>query len=173
MIVEFPAQARKIYIYWNSFLVSGLSMGPRLINTSGSAYLFEPVSQYVCEIKMNYYEKSILGGLFSGKKSGHMCDELVGGIYKVKHELIEKFMEARKTKLAAKKQLAIKSSFIEEQVSTISGIWHSLLEFDGKTYWDDTKDFPYVMTYDSNPLPSDSRFRKDTIYLIKKDLEMA
>ena len=52
-----------------------------------------------------------------------------------------------------------------EFISKLDGIWHEKLNFDGINYWDSSKDFPYILEYENNPLPSDSRFRQDVIFL--------
>jgi len=126
-IIDFPASKTKVYFFWNSFLVSGVSLGTRMINTLGSAFIFEPQSRTVCEINMNYYEKSFLSGMFADRHSGHKCDELFGGIYRVKQELMDKFVKAFSTMSNLKRSLAVKPSQIEHTFSTITGLWHSLL----------------------------------------------
>ena len=54
---------------------------------------------------------------------------------------------------------------VEEYLSKIDGVWHTNLKFDDIEYWNGTKDFPYVLDIENNPLPSASKFRHDVIYL--------
>jgi hypothetical protein len=39
------------------------------------------------------------------------------------------------------------------------------MSFDGVKYWDNEVDTPYELFYETNPLPSDSLYRKDLLYL--------
>ena len=45
--------------------------------------------------------------------------------------------------------------------SKLSGSWLADVKFDEKSYWDMKKDTPCELLPHPNPLPSDSRFRKD------------
>lgn len=58
-----------------------------------------------------------------------------------------------------------------EKICTIEGSWLGYLKFDDKTYWslDETSMFKPLMP--ESCLPSDSRYREDSIYLAKGDLD--
>ena len=54
---------------------------------------------------------------------------------------------------------------VEDIISKGEGVWHHYLNFDDEKYMDLNKDYPHLLEYDTNPLPSDSTFRTDLIKL--------
>ena len=48
---------------------------------------------------------------------------------------------------------------MEEFISSVDGVWHNYVNFDGVEYWRDDKEDPYLLEYEKNPLPSDSVYR--------------
>lgn len=86
---------------------------------------------------------------------------------------MQTFVDAAKVN-ADKTKLAIDpNKDIVHLISQAKGIWSKYLEFDGVRYWDDEKDFPYVCEYETNPLPSDSKFREDLLYFQKNQINTA
>lgn len=71
------------------------------------------------------------------------------------------------------KNVKINEKNIQLELGSFSGIWHEKLCFGKVCYWDSQKDHPYKLEDEINPLPSDSRYRLDAIYLGLDDQEMA
>ena len=92
------------------------------------------------------------GGWFSWKKKDP-TDYLTGHIYKYKNEPEGNDRQA---------------------VSQVSGSWMGCVLFDGKRYWSHKDQLPkFGLTQTENPLPSDSRYREDVLYLRSDNLELA
>lgn len=93
-------------------------------------------------------------------------DEIGGAIYRVKPEVMDKFMSCVPHNRTRGTKLAIDpSKDIEEFISKIDGVWHNNVRFDDVEYWNVDKDSPHILEFEQCPLPSDSKFRKDIIYL--------
>ena len=45
------------------------------------------------------------------------------------------------------------------------------MSFDDVKYWELEKNPPYVVEYEANPLPSDSRYRLDSLFLKSNEEE--
>ena len=87
----------------------------------------------------------------------------------MKPETIQEFKQNKspwKFVLNAKKD-------IEETLSLISGIWCENIKFDDKTYWDITKQSPFLVDPEPNALPSNCNWRKDILYSRIDDEKMA
>lgn len=54
---------------------------------------------------------------------------------------------------------------IKKELARIKGSWLEKVEINSVIYWDIDKLLPQKMIYASNPLPSDSRFREDLVYV--------
>lgn len=65
------------------------------------------------------------------------------------------------------------SEDIEEILSVIEGDWRSHLLIDGEKYWDIREDWAYSLKNMESPLPSDSIFRLDSLYLAINNEETA
>ena len=49
-------------------------------------------------------------------------------------------------------------------LGSYEGIWHKYLEFDDNRFWSFNDLIAHKLVYEKNPLPSDSIYRKDSIY---------
>ncbi|EGR34457.1 PH domain protein [Ichthyophthirius multifiliis] len=168
-IIHFKQNNQKVYCLWNSFNLFGTAIGTRMLNCFGKAYVLNPSQNLILEIIYNPNNANGFTSLFSKK---NQIDEFIGCIYKVHPGVCDKFMEAHKS--LSKKQQEVSLDMnkdIVELISRASGIWNSHIDFDDVRYWDDSQDFPYRCEYEVNPLPSDSRFRIDMLYLLKNDLK--
>lgn len=71
-----------------------LTIGQRYLNSTGRAYIFEPKNCLVLEIIYNPNNASGISSLFSKK---YAIDEIQGALYRVKPEVIPRFLAAHKT----------------------------------------------------------------------------
>ena len=62
---------------------------------------------------------------------------------------------------------------IQENLAHIMGDWTNSLEIDSKQYWNISEDLVYPLNEERYPLPSDSKFRLDCLYLKLKDEGLA
>lgn len=147
-------------------MLLGTAIGERKINCCGRGFAFEPESRLLCELLFNPFDNGgILGSLFSSQRS-HKMDEIGGAIYRVRPEVMNKFMSCVPHSKTNSSKLAINpSKDVEEFISRVDGIWHHNVKFDGTEYWNVERDSPHVLEYEADPLPSDSLFRPDIIYL--------
>jgi hypothetical protein len=149
---------------WNSFNINGTAIGERKLNAYGRTYVFEPDSGLILEIIYNPFDKGSLGSFFSNSKA--KADQVNGWLYKISQDAMKKFVAAHKVRASGRKKLQINTKTDTlEYVSKFDGVWHNHIKFDDKVYWDSEKDFPYILEYEANPLPSDAKFRHDLIYL--------
>jgi len=58
---------------------------------------------------------------------------------------------------------------IIEKICQIEGDWTSYLDIESQRYWTVNDDLVYLMADKENPLPSDSRFRLDSLFLRLND----
>lgn len=61
------------------------------------------------------------------------------------------------------------------QIEEISGSWYENLYYNDKLYWDFKQDYDLqkIKIHEENPLPSDSRFREDLLWLEYKNIDYA
>lgn len=163
--IEFVKQKRKIYVLTWPFILYGTTIGERKINCQGRGFAFEPESRLLCEVLFNPNDSGFLGNIFSSNKN-HKIDEIGGAIYRVKKDVINKFMICTNHNRVRSQKLAVDpSKDIEEFISKIDGVWHNNISFDGVGYWNVDRDSPHILEFESNSLPSDSKYRPDIIYL--------
>lgn len=55
-------------------------------------------------------------------------------------------------------------------INTVKGSWLEYLEFDNKRYWDIQLISPVNLLSTLDPLPSDSRYREDLVFLAQKNI---
>jgi len=158
-LVEFLNNKSKIYFRWPLFIINGTAMGQRSFNFFTKAIAYEKENNYLCEVLFNVNEVGGFKGLF--QKKDYFIDEIGGGIYKVKPDVINRYETAKKP---FKLELNYENDVVET-ISKIKGEWTSNVEFDGIKYWDIEKDRPFLLEYEPNCLPSDCNFRDDVLFL--------
>ncbi|KRX03923.1 hypothetical protein PPERSA_12128 [Pseudocohnilembus persalinus] len=168
--VQYENNGKKIYMFYNNFIIYNLLIGQRYMNCIGRVYTLDPETRLVAEVIYNPNDKGTISNLFS--KSKVKIDEIGGAIYKVKQEIVDKLLEQHKVNSKLNTVINPQTD-IEEYVSKIEGIWHSKLIFDGEVYWDTNRDFPYPIEFEENPLPSDSNYREDMTYFQLNNLNKA
>lgn len=62
---------------------------------------------------------------------------------------------------------------IVKKLAEFDGIWNSYVNINKEEVVNFKTDMPYMFTVEKNPLPSDSKHRKDLIELLKGDVESA
>ena len=62
---------------------------------------------------------------------------------------------------------------VKTEIARISGSWMDKIEINGVTYWHHDKVKPVKIKLPPNPLPSDSRYREDLIWLRKNNTDYA
>ena len=55
------------------------------------------------------------------------------------------------------------------KLSDVEGSWLGSMVINGQNYWSHANPWPYKLEYFDNPLPSDSNFRLDVLYLRNDD----
>lgn len=168
--IEFANTRRKVQILWWPFQISGITLGDRIMNCVGRAFAFDAESNLVCEVIFNPYDIGAFSNVFS--KNPHKIDQISGAIYRVKTAVIEKFKQVARSQKNVKSKLLINpQEDVLEFVSKVSGTWHCNIKFDEVEYWNMEQDSPFVLEYEAHCLPSDSRFRKDSLYLSMGNIE--
>lgn len=141
--------------------LSGLLVGQRSVRPCHTATAFDEQTQQKGVILVGEKQKgSFLGGLFKGKK----YDILHGEIYRYNPE-----EHAKLLKLDWALMNKSMENFSDRVVTTaqIKGNYFQNLFIDEEEVWNITRDLPYSKQqfYSEDPLPSDSRFREDLIWL--------
>lgn len=148
--VDFSLDNGRITYNLPEVWVRGVAWGERIIEYDGIMTFHDVANKIIAEVKINRPESG--GGWFSWKKKDP-TDYLTGHIYKYKNEPEGNDRQA---------------------VSQVSGSWMGCVLFDGKRYWSHKDQLPkFGLTQTENPLPSDSRYREDVLYLRSDNLELA
>ena len=96
-----------------------------------------------------------------------------GSIFKAKDTLFQKI----KNSITKNKEIDSKTfdqqKDVVETLNWIEGEWTSYLDIQSKRYWTRNEDSLNLLEVDKNALPSDSRFRLDSLYLKLNDETMA
>ena len=87
-------------------------------------------------------------------------DEFVGKIYK--YDPILNLQKKEPTKIAEIKD-------IQKEICNLQGSWLKELIIDGKEYWNIETMHPFQPIYVPNPMPSDTRYREDLIWLKREN----
>ena len=90
-------------------------------------------------------------GLFSFGKQEKPSDYFEGTVWEVKAEFMAKFLKGKRKEPDEKERL--------KDLGKISGIWNKYILFNGTEVFSFDRDFPVVMEYENNPLPSDANWR--------------
>ena len=122
------------------------------------------------------YGKKPKKGKFSiaeNKELNKRKDICFGYIYNCDFSKAEVINYDKYTTKDCEKIYKLKDAQMKEVRSEIQGSFISGLEFDGKEYWN-PKNYKF-MNYKRvrNPLPSDTRFREDLLWLVHGDLKKA
>ena len=158
-VAEFLNNGTKIYFRWPLFIINGTVMGQRSFNFFSKAIAYEKKNNYVCEVLFNVNEVGGFKGLFNRKE--YFIDEIGGGIYKVKPDVINRYENAKKP---FKVELSHENDVVQT-IAKINGEWTSNVEFDGVKYWDIEKHRPFLLEYEPYCLPSDCNYRDDVLFL--------
>lgn len=145
--------------------VMGLMSGDRLLKWHGIMKFLDKKNGLKAILKIGSQKKVPGGGLFSKKRS----DLLEGKIYYVKKDVVEK--KIKNSKDQEKEDL--KYSDLEQEIGNIEGSWLDNLIIAGEEIWNINKTKPERQIPEENPLPTDSRYREDLIFLKYNDLKMA
>jgi hypothetical protein len=138
-------------------VMDGTTVGKRTFSFSGKFYIFDFGNKLYCELEFDNE-----GSIF--KKRKNPKDYFVGNIYKV----TDKFLEKLKKKLNTSHELHIKfdeKKHATQKLDTVEGCWLDHLKIGDKTYWAVGNPWPHELQVVDNPLPSDSNFRLDILYL--------
>ena len=120
--------------------------GERIIEYDGLVTFIDEKNKILAEVKIN----PEVGGWFSWKKK-LPSDYIDGAIYKYTNSVEDK-----------------------KPVSKIEGSWLGCILFDKEYYWNFKNGPPkFAPIPVDNPLPSDSRFRQDIIYLKAGEMDQA
>eukprot|EP01092_Planopodium_desertum_P009530 TRINITY_DN40803_c0_g4_i1.p1 TRINITY_DN40803_c0_g4~~TRINITY_DN40803_c0_g4_i1.p1 ORF type:complete len:386 (-),score=76.88 TRINITY_DN40803_c0_g4_i1:62-1063(-) len=122
--------------------MSGFLFGDRIVEYTGSMHFADKKNRLAADVHIAVNQGNFISNLFSKKNPS---DYLEGEIYSLDKE-----------------------GEREKELSEVLGTWLGCVEFDGKSYWsykDEGEKHKPIPVED--PLPSDSRFREDLIYLLK------
>jgi hypothetical protein len=127
------------------------------------------ILDFAYDSKNNLFAEVIFGArdtkIFGRNKQTK--DFVYGKIYKLVPEFADKFnAEPAPKPFPSKKYiLSVESEF--------EGHWNGAMMFDHRQYLDFQTDLPNKVELEEFALPSDTRFRKDLVNLIKDDIEQA
>ncbi|CAD8073577.1 unnamed protein product [Paramecium sonneborni] len=158
----------KFYYMAQPFMLYGVLLGQRSVNCHKRSYCFQPDNQLLVEITFNPKDKN--AGFFSS--SSQKIDQFIGKVCKVTPECIQKCLKAHKTNSGIKLKI-LPQEILDTYKINIQGRWTSILQFDNITYWDIEIHKPYILELESNPLPSDSLYRLDLLYMKMKEISKA
>ncbi|KRX05844.1 hypothetical protein PPERSA_02376 [Pseudocohnilembus persalinus] len=162
---------KKIYYMWFPIRVKGLIMGDRVVQAAGRSFCFEPESRIICEL--NYDQNTSKQQFYSNIQHGY--DVISGGIYQVTQKCIDKFLKAHKfSNNNNANSLSINLvTDVEQIISKAEGDYKDFLSFDGIKYWDGSRQRPFIVQMENYALPSDSRYRLDSISMRQGDNQQA
>ena len=163
-IVEFNKD-EKIEFNLPGSKLCGLMAGDRLMKWNGLMKFVDKRNNLKAIIKIGSQKKVAGGGLFSKKRS----DLLEGKIYTMKKDFVEKKIKNKKDK----EKEDMKFLDMDQEIGNIEGSWLDNLVIGGEEVWNLNKIMPIRQVPEENPLPSDSRFREDLIFVKYNDIKMA
>ena len=157
-------------------VMEGTAIGKRTFRFTDKYYIFDIENKFYAEIDYDYEGNPVYKKLVKEAKEAKGAkiskDFFSGGIWMVKDNFVEKMKQS-----AAKLQ-DVELKFKEKEhammkLETIQGHWMQYLKLGDKVSWTFGDPWPYKLQYSENPLPSDSNFRLDLLYLKLKDEEKA
>lgn len=144
--IDFHMNGGRITYELPEVWVRGIMFGERIIEYDGLVSFHDKQNKVIAEVKIN----PEVGGWFSWKKK-LPTDYLDGNIFTYTNSPADK-----------------------KPVSKIEGSWLGCVLFDREKFWSIKDGTPIFKANPvENPLPSDSRFRKDIIHLKQKEIELA
>lgn len=142
----------------------GTAIGKRTFQFSEKFYIFDIENRYYTEVDFENPSK-----YSTMKKKGKMSkDSFSGCIWRIN----DKFAQKLKQDVEKNNELSIKFKEKEHAVAkldTLEGAWLENLYIGNKNYWTFGNIWPYKLQYFDNPLPSDSNYRLDVLYLRSGD----
>ena len=139
--------------------------GDRLMKWHGIMKFVDKKNNLKAVIKIGSQKKVAGGGLFSKKRS----DLIEGKIYTMKKDFVEKKIKNKKDQ----EKEDMKFLDMEQEIGIIEGSWLDNLIVAGEEIWNMNKIKPIRQIPEENPLPTDSRFREDLIFVKYNDFKMA
>ena len=150
--IIFKKTQTKFYAILPSIVIEGISEVSRVLYYESSLIVYEIENSLFSEILFANPEKKIYF-----KKKIEKFNEFYGNIYVVSSNFIKMIIEKKNWEMELKNEKLKNECRIEGSLS-------SSIEFDKKIYWSFDKHYPYYLKNIENPLPSDSKFRKDIIF---------
>ena len=163
-VVEFLKED-KIFFNLPGTKICGLMAGDRLMKWHGIMKFVDKKNNLKAVIKIGSQKKVAGGGLFSKKRS----DLIEGKIYTMKKDFVEKKIKNKKDQ----EKEDMKFLDMEQEIGIIEGSWLDNLIVAGEEIWNMNKIKPIRQIPEENPLPTDSRFREDLIFVKYNDFKMA
>ena len=132
-----------------SLLIEGVREGPRTVHYEGSLIVIENEKCLIAEVNFDGKENFI-------KTKKEKFNDFFGEIFSVSRKMVIYATEGKNWKQVENDKY--------KRECKIFGSLSSSIEFDGETYWSFDKHYPYYIQSVENPLPSDSKFRKDILF---------
>lgn len=150
---------QRITFHWPHLYVEGITHGDRVCKYTGYMKFIDEKNQIKAIIKLGE----------SGDQQNlpkKRSDVFYGKIYRYKKS---------DSSLSKKKTFKSEEEFgdLEEELHTLYGSWLEYLRVDEKEIWNIDKDVPSHYIPIEHPLPSDSRFREDLIWMKKNNKKHA
>jgi len=151
-------------------LMSGTAIGKRTYQFVGKFYIFDLENKLYAEIDMDLANNGTYKKIFNTSKV--YKDMFYGGIYRVNNKFAEKLKESTTKMQEADFKFKEKDHSVEK-LDTIEGSWMEYLKIGEKTYWTFGDPMPHKLKYWDRPLPSDSNYRLDVLYMRTEDEDKA
>ncbi len=165
--ITFKNTNASIVAFMPTFSVNGTMFGKKTYHLSQKLVLVDFENQYYTEIDFENEGGGFWGG---GKKQGK--DAFSSAIYKVNTSFLQKL----KKEMQANKDLGSKFKPKDdsvEKLDDIEGSWLTHLSIGNIRYWNFGSDMPAQLNKLHHPLPSDTTYRPDVLYLKVNDEKTA
>lgn len=157
-IVRFKNTGNCIMVQHPNGVMEGTSFGKRILHLENRFYFIDFANRLYCELDFSVGND----GFF--KKRQFAKDFFYGKIVRVNQRFIEKLIKARNTKKEFTHKIKEKK-YVVEEIAVVEGYWPSSVFIGGIQMWSYGNPWGYQLQYFDNPLPSDSNYRTDIIYL--------
>lgn len=134
-------------------------LGKKTFQFGNKLYVFDIGNKLYAEIVFDYEEPSIF------KKTRMAQDHFSGSIWKINDKFVEYLRHLPKRQHELDEIKFKEKEHSAGHVARIEGNWLEYLKIGDKMYWTTAEYQPYKLQYFDNPLPSDSNFRLDVLYL--------
>eukprot|EP01017_Pseudomicrothorax_dubius_P046359 TRINITY_DN8154_c0_g1_i2.p1 TRINITY_DN8154_c0_g1~~TRINITY_DN8154_c0_g1_i2.p1 ORF type:complete len:508 (+),score=150.31 TRINITY_DN8154_c0_g1_i2:198-1721(+) len=162
--ITFKKTGNVIYMRNPFAVVEGLTYGKRSVHYVKKAVFFDPQNRLYCRILFDPDQS------FFSFNRRFLHDHFEGEICRVS----EAFVNAKLKEIKeGNKKLKAKPEDLTEVLGRLSGSFLDHLKIDEKVYWKIKELRPYAIEEASAPLPSDSTFREDMLYLLQDNIPMA